>query len=208
MTPEEIVASNTRLAPSVHVLWNGALAKGRPIATVKGRRADLGTLLWVMVARRPVPTGYIVRPSCGRMLCVRPNHLRARPPPRAGFVPLASDWRDRGKVPDLRPPDSTCARGHDLLDLSILAQYPDGKRRCRACQREDDAARAAAAGQPRRHTRDQAGRYSVCLRGHELVGDNVMTERNGFRRCVTCHQLKEERKSAKRKLARAQAMAS
>lgn len=206
MTPEEIIASNHRLGPSVHLPWTGAVAKGRPITVMKGgRRVDLQTLLWVATARRPVPAGYTVRPNCGRMLCVRPRHLRADAPRRTGFTPLVPDWRDRGKVPDLRPTDSTCAHGHDLLDLSILAQYPDGKRRCRVCQREADATRAAATGQPRRHVRDSHGLYSLCLRGHPLTGDNVMVERNGFRRCATCHRVKEERKSAERKLARAQA---
>lgn len=198
MTPEQIVATNSRLGALVHLPWTGTVVRGRPTTVVKGRTVDLQTLLWVMTARRPVPSTYTVRPSCGRPLCCRPNHLRAEPPPRPGYHVAARVGLPEEVVPDLRPPGSTCPRGHDLLDMDVMTWHRD-KPRCRACTREWAAATAARAGRPRQHRQAPDGRYLRCRRGHPLDGDNVMVEKNGIRRCRICYRAKEQRKRDKQR---------
>jgi len=204
LTPEQIVASNRRLGALVHLPWTGTVVRGRPTTVVQGRTVDLQTLLWVMIARRPVPSMHTVRTSCGRPLCCRPNHLRAEPPPRTGYTRLTELGEPAEFVPDERPPGSTCARDHDLLDLSVLTWSRD-QRRCRACTREWAAATAARAGKPRQHRQGADGRYLRCRRGHPLDGENVIVERSGIRRCKACYRLKEQRKRDKREQARTQA---
>lgn len=203
-TPEELLASDARLGPSVHLLWEGPVVRGRPVTFVRGRAADLQTALWTAVVRRSPPAGFIVRPTCGRALCVRGRHLRAEPPARAGYIVAPRLGIPEEVFPDLRPPGSTCARGHDLLDLAVLAWHR-GKPRCRACTREWDAATAARAGRPRQYRQGADGRYLRCRRGHPLDGDNVMVEKTGIRRCRTCYLDKERRKRDKQREARTQA---
>lgn len=204
MTPEQIIASNSRLGPLVHLPWTATVVRGRPTTVVKGRTVDLQTLLWVMIARRPVPPAYIVRPTCGQPRCVRIEHLRAEAPARTGYTRLTELGTPAEFVPDERPPGTTCSRGHDLLDLSLLTWSRD-QRRCRACTREWAAATAARAGRPRQHLQGADGRYLRCRRGHPLDGDNVIVERSGLRRCRACYRLKEQRKRDKRRQARAEA---
>lgn len=202
MTPEQIVAlANHRLAaPSAHVLWPGPVLRGRPVTVLKGRQTDVQTLLWVAIARRTVPAGYSVQSTCGQPRCVRPGHLRASAPPRPGYTALTWSGQRAEFIPDERPPDSTCVRGHDLLDLSVLTWSRD-QRRCRACTREWAAATAARAGKPRQRRQGADGRYLRCRRGHPLDSENVIVERSGIRRCRACYRLKEQRKRDKREAA-------
>lgn len=207
MTRDDLLDLATRRlpAPSTHLPWTGDVLRGRPVTVVQGRTIDLATTIWVYVARRPVPSTYTVRSTCGTPRCVRANHLRADAPPRTGYQPL--NWLGEAVefAPDLRPPGTTCTRGHDLLDLGNVHWYRD-KPRCRACQREDAAAASARAGKPRQHLKDNGGRYTRCRRGHLLAGENVVVEPgSGFRRCKTCYRLKEQRKRDKRQQARTQA---
>ncbi len=205
LTPEDIVAlANRRIAaPSAHVLWPGPVLRGRPVTVLKGRPLDLQTIVWVIAARRPVPPLHIVKSTCGTARCVRAEHLRAGAPARTGYTRLTELGELAEFVPDERPPGTTCSRGHDLLDMSVLTWSRD-QRRCRACTREWAAATAARAGKPRQHRQGADGRYLRCRRGHQLDGDNVLIERSGLRRCKACYRLKEQRKRDKREQARAE----
>lgn len=77
-------------------------------------------------ANGPIPEGLHIDHLCRLPLCVNPAHLEAVTPAennRRGFSP-----------PALNALKTHCPRGHEY-DAANTHVSPDGKRRCRACDR-------------------------------------------------------------------------
>ena len=84
----------------------------------------------------PVPRGWLVIPTCGTRLCVRPEHLRAITRHERILKGDSVGGRNSRK--------RRCVAGHSL-DLGDPNTYitPDGRRRCRACRAACERTRKA-----------------------------------------------------------------
>lgn len=81
----------------------------------------------------PIPEGLVLDHLCKVRACVNPAHLE---PVSQGTNFLRSDHPSARAVRT-----GHCKRGHELINANLNVR-PDGKRDCRACVRERNAARS------------------------------------------------------------------
>lgn len=117
-------------------LWDGCKnKKGYGIFTRDGRR-NTGAHRWAIenLAGRHIPEGMVVHHKCYRRDCVNPEHLDIVTP-RENVLDV-----DSSAVVAANFRRTVCVNGHPL-DGSNVTVYPNGRRRCVACNRERSAAR-------------------------------------------------------------------
>jgi HNH endonuclease len=132
-------------------------------------------------AHGPIPPDTEVDHTCRNRLCVNPTHLEA--------VSHSENL--------LRAVRGThCNNGH-LMDEANTYTYPNGRRRCRTCQRENSATwRHRHPGAPRKGAPRPVPTH--CGNGHEYTPENTYTSPRGERICRTCNRERQRRHKSRR----------
>lgn len=137
-----------RLQTRIHVdpdtgcwLWAGTIhPKGYGQVSINGRDLYVHRVVYEWTVG-PIPDGLTIDHLCRRPPCCHPGHLEP--------VTVAENIR-RGTSPSAANARKTeCHRGHPLAGANLY-RTPDGRRKCRACQR---ARAASSTDQPQEGNR-------------------------------------------------------
>lgn len=109
-------------------LWTGCVSEDGYAKTNK--KAGSSFVHRVMYQRivGPISEGLELDHSCKVRNCVNPEHLEP-------VTPKLNKMRARGWVAASDSEPLSCKRDHDLTKADSIYTTPDGRRRCRACQR-------------------------------------------------------------------------
>ena len=117
----------------------------------------------------PIPKGLELDHLCRVRCCVNPNHVEP--------VTHAENMRRARFI------KTHCVNGHAYDDANS-ALTSDGKRRCRACLREQ-----------RGSVLPPAAERTHCREGHEYDAENTIYSRKGHRDCRKCRDRRVARRS-------------
>lgn len=131
-------------------------------------------------ANGPIPAGATVDHICFVPACVNPDHLQI-------LSRSENSRRQRVAIAE------ACPAGH-MRDAGNLHYTPGGRRVCKACRRERDAARWASRVRPEPRTH--------CPNGHEYTPENTATriksDGSACRRCRKCRLAASRRRNGSR----------
>lgn len=101
-------------------LWTASVGNDYGVFSVEGRLVQAHRWAWSS-ENGPVPDGLVLDHLCNVSLCVRPSHLEP-------VTPRENEDRRRARK-------TACVHGHPYTPENVRIR-PDGRRRCRACERE------------------------------------------------------------------------
>ena len=159
----ERLARRVRLDPSGCWTWTGYVAKrdGYARTSYEGRQTTAHRAFYQSLVG-PIPSGMVLDhtchdpkvctpgPSCPHRRCVNPAHLDLVTPAennRRGGGPTARN----GRV-------TVCPQGHEYSPENT-ARTPQGRRRCRQCERDRESRRKAQRAEYRQRTRERHRLY-------------------------------------------------
>ena len=161
-------------------IWTGSkYPSGRGRITVAGRRWTIYRATyteWI----GPIPEGLVLDHFvCERGECCNPEHVR--PATQRENVLRGDTISSRAAAA------RACPAGHEYSGTNLYIR-PNGKRHCRACDREIHRRQRA-----RRVPRERA-LVTHCRAGHEYAGANLYITSAGKRQCRACHAATESRR--------------
>lgn len=125
-------------------------------------------VLGYMLAFGDLDDNVQVHHRCENRRCVNPMHLRG--------LTRKEHAAEHPEIAPLieRQQRSVCLKGHSMDDAILQA---DGKRRCRACNREWGR---------KRSTFNRGDHKTECKHGHPWIDENIRVKGNGHRECLVC----------------------
>ncbi len=126
----------------------------------------------------PIPDGLELDHLCRNRRCCNPLHLEAVTR-RVNILrsPIAAPAFQRNKT--------ACPKGHPLDGDNVRMESSNGRqwRACVTCRRAKDERRRRAVGMV-----EHGGKWATthCKYGHELSGENLRIQANGWRVCRAC----------------------
>jgi hypothetical protein len=78
-----------------HFYWTGAKTRTAGVLTVEHMLVDVRSLGWVIHTAGDIPRGLLPRPKCGKLLCIRPEHMQLVPSRARGRVKKEPDFAQK-----------------------------------------------------------------------------------------------------------------
>lgn len=103
---------------------------GYGVVPAVGRKRQYAHRYAYGLVNGPIPDGLWVLHTCDNPPCVRPDHLYAGTPSNN-----TQDAWDRNRLPR-KHPHSVCKKGLHGMNRANTYTYPNGRRRCSACQHD------------------------------------------------------------------------